>query len=513
MGLGSSLRKIGRSIDKAVHKIGRSIDDAVHDLGKGVKKLAGHVYKPISAINPVLGLVLGGIAEGKDGMVSALKVGVLSNVALGRGMLDMNAAGRAGEFSREVIKETTKNPKQLVVNTLKNGGDIEKGLIDTFIANGKNLNNTEKYLLKQAYGGTNLTMLADGTLSAGGIDLGGILQQGGFNLSDPTSMLMLYNMVKDIDTPELPTVPELEMITDQTVMDRLNMVKDDLDDATQERINIVNKRMSSRGIKGSIGDELVQEQYEQRDKAIAEYELSLKEEQIKYNNAQKQELYAIEQNNYQMELDARQSKIDALSNIIEQMGRQNSTANQVFSGAKDFITKVFTDLGIINEGKFITYDPNTGAVAETLDADIALENLFGGYGFTQENFGITSPDTSTGFTQEGFDIDYSMDTSMINSPTNIAPQKDIESNFMDDYVDSGLRITNGKMWNKDRPNSSFTSASHLEYEDIGGGLKKVINPYNKGTVAYVNKDGVLFNSKKDIELAQAQLNQTSAFGL
>ena len=50
-----------------------------------------------------------------------------------------------------MIKETTKNPKQLVVNTLKNGGDIEKGLIDTFIANGKNLNKTEKYLLKQEW--------------------------------------------------------------------------------------------------------------------------------------------------------------------------------------------------------------------------------------------------------------------------------------------------------------------------------------------------------------------------
>jgi hypothetical protein len=357
-------------------------------------------------------------------------------------------------------------------------------------------------------------MLADGTLSAGGIDLGGILQQGGFNLSDPTSMLMLYNMVKDIDTPELPTVPELEMITDQTVMDRLNMMKDDLDEATQERINVVNQRMSSRGIKGSIGDELVQEQYEERDKRLAEYELSLKEEQIKYNNAQKQELYAIEKQNYQMELEARQQKIDALSNIIEQMGRQNSSVNQVFSGAKDFLTNVFTDLGLIKDNQFITYDPNTGAIAEMVDADLALENLMGGYGFTPENFGITSPDTSTGFTQDSFDADYTIDTQGYDDlGTSFAPAKE-SGNIMDDYVDSGLRITNGKMWNKDRPNSSFTSASHLKYEDIGGGLKKVTNPYNGGSiVGYINEDGVLFNSKKDIALAQAQLDQTSAFGL
>lgn len=318
-------KKLGRGIEKLVSNVGDGIEDFAKSVGRTVESIAKEVYKPISIVNPILGAGLGAISEGSDGFKSALKIGLMSNVMLGKNLANLSASGRASGAT-QIFKKTIDNPNKVLTNVLKNGGDIEKGLMETAMQVSGNVPDVLKNAIRKDFGGVNIGQLIEGV-----------------DLRDPTKLMALYDYFKN-EPPKLPTVPELELIGNEEVLDRIGMFKEELDTATQERLDIVRQRMSSRGIRGSMVEEQEAPIYETRDQQLAKYELDLKQRMREYNNAAKAERFAMETQNYALEREAQQEKANALANIL---------GTKMNNGGRDtgVVESVLDSLGILKRDK------------------------------------------------------------------------------------------------------------------------------------------------------------------
>lgn len=334
-------KKLGRGVEKLVSNVGDGVEDFAKAVGKTVKSIAKEVYKPISIVNPLLGAGLGAIGEGSDGFKSALKTGLMSNILMGKNLANLSASGRSAGV-QELLKKTVDKPDKVLENVLKNGGDIEKGLLDTAMEVG-NVPDVLISAIRKDFGGVNLDDLVEGV-----------------DLRDPTKIIALYDYFKN-EPPKLPTVPELELIASDEVLERIGMFKEELDTATQERLDIVQQRMSSRGIRGSMVEEQEKPLYESRDQALAKYELELKQRMREYNNAAKAERFAMETQNYELELKAQRDKADALANVL---------GTKMSNGERDtgVVESVLDSLGILKRKKD-TGKPSVDVGGVELDLD------------------------------------------------------------------------------------------------------------------------------------------------
>jgi hypothetical protein len=322
-----AITKPFKKVGEVVKDIYDGIGDFAESLGHEVERVAKDIYKPISIINPLLGAGLGVISEGSDGLKSALKVGLTSNVLLGKNLANLSASGRGAE-AKAIFKKTIDNPNKVLENTLKNGGDIEKGLLDTAIQVSGNVPKALQTAIKKDFGGVQLGHLVEG-----------------IDLKDPVKMAALYEYIKN-EPPELLTVPELELISNPDVLERISMFKEELDTATQARLDIVQQRMSSRGIRGSMIEEQESQIYESRDQQLAKYELRMREMALQYNNAQKTHQFAMHTQNYALQLKAQQDKAKALANIL------GTKAGSDIAGQSDGIIEgVLDSLGILKRNK------------------------------------------------------------------------------------------------------------------------------------------------------------------
>jgi hypothetical protein len=301
-------------------------------IGKEIKRIAGDVAGVVTVINPALGIALGGISGGADGIKDTLRVAVLNNVLSGKNILNFAASGR-DEAAKKLITNIVQNPEKVIANTLTSGGSLEQGLMKTAMQTSGNVSKELQAVLTNDFGG---------------MFLNDFIQGSGINLTDPLVLSAVYEVL-NTSTPKPPTMQEFELMADTDVIERMNMFKEDLDEATQERLNIIDQKMSQRGIRGGMGDVLAERAIKDKNRELARLELETKQEQLRYNNAVRQEQYAFMQKDYALRLEAHNQKIDALTGLIALSSQKDglSTAQGIANTGRDFfrntIQNIFKD--------------------------------------------------------------------------------------------------------------------------------------------------------------------------
>ena len=320
-------------------------------VGKEIKRIAGDVAGVVTVVNPVLGVALGGISGGSEGIKDTLRVAVMNNVLSGKNMLNFAASGR-GKAAKKLITDVIQKPEKVIANTLLSGGNLEQGLLKTAM---------------QTSGNVSKELQAVITNDFGGMFLNDFIQGSGIDLKDPLILSAVYETL-NTSTPKPPTMPELELMSDSDVIEKINMFKEDLDEATQERLNIIDQKMSQRGIRGGMGDVLSERLYKDRDRELARIELETKQEQLRYNNAVRQEQYALMQRDYALRLEAYNQKIDALTGLIALSTQKDglNTAQNIANIGKDFFKNTIQN--IFNE-------PTAPQPPQPIDIELAYEQF------------------------------------------------------------------------------------------------------------------------------------------
>lgn len=315
-----------------------------------IKRAFNDLAPVVSAINPVAGIALGGLGGGKEGLKQSLTGALVGNVLTGNNIFNLSASGKI-TGAKDLIMKTLNQPNKILMNTLTSGGNLEQGLLKSVMQSG----NVPKELQMAI------------TKDFGGIMLSDLLQgQQGASLKDPLVMAMLYEAYKT-EPPKPPTLPELQKINDDEVYKRMDMFKQELDEATQKRIDIAQTRFASRGIRGGIVDEEIRLIYKDRDFQIQKAEMDLKDQQLKYNNAIQTERYAMQTNNYQLQQQAQKEKMEALTSTVALMqSRGQNLSEDLLGSFRNTITGIGQSLGLIktvNNQPFFE-DKNTGALVD-----------------------------------------------------------------------------------------------------------------------------------------------------
>lgn len=270
----------------------KSLKNIAHKIGLTKKNLQ-KVTPIISAINPVAGIVAGAATGGMEGAKNAILGTVMGNLASGGGIKNLfNFAAKHNIPSlTQALKNTFKDTRHLLTNTMLSGGDVKKGLLLT---------------LAQQYPG-----LSQYSNAISGI-LGNIpgLDLSKFGIQD---MAGLYSMVKYITSkpPEPPQAPAFESMTPDKINDIVNSYEGILDRKTQETLHNIRDQYNARGMLRS-GFELNQERKAQEDAArqLANYKANLNTQALEYNNQLKQNQFnnALQQYAIQAHLDEQQKQ-------------------------------------------------------------------------------------------------------------------------------------------------------------------------------------------------------------
>lgn len=330
---------------------------------KHLKKAAKVIAPIVSIVNPIAGAALGAVSGGSEGLKQSLKTSLISNVIMGNKVFNLSASGKVPQATT-LITETIKQPEKILLNTITSGGNLEQGLLKTVMQTG-NVPKELQMAISQDFGGIMLADMLTG--------------KQGSSLADPMMMAMLYEAYKS-KPPAPPTLPELEKIGDEEVYKRLDMFRTELDEATQQRLDMAQARFSSRGIRGGVVDEEIRLIYKDRDFQMQKAEMDLREQQLRYNNALETERYAAEISNYQLQAQAQKEKMDALTNTIALMQtRSQNMTEDIVGSFRNIITGMGESLGLIKQvgdQKFWS-DEATG---QLIDIDSGIFNMGEQYG-------------------------------------------------------------------------------------------------------------------------------------
>ena len=322
--------KIGRSLKKLFKGTKKTVKKAVKDVEKAFKKTPDFLIQAVSVVNPLTGLALGTTKYGLDWVKKQVTGGLLTNVLGKKPVFDTSSFSAAGGAERwnKLQAGAVKDIDKIAAYTLASGGDIDKGLNAWFNANyesiGLNKGDLQKFNL--ASGGNALLGGAVG-IQLSDLFVGGSV--GGLDLGNLGNLAMLYQLLKT-QAPKPPDLPTLERITDEEVFERLNIIKEELDEATAERINIAESKFSSRGLRGSIVDEGIRNIHKDKDFQLTKFERELQLYQKEFNNAIAMQEYAASIDNYHLQKEYQQREFEAMTNVLASMNKNAGPAGNNF---------------------------------------------------------------------------------------------------------------------------------------------------------------------------------------